>query len=97
MADSTSIWKPETFTNFTVRQKTDPAGADNALDFTIQTLATQAQNALGSVAQLQPIGGTTRNRPTNPALFSPFWDTTLNKVIYFHGRGVWRDAMGTIV
>lgn len=92
-----SVWKPETFTNFTVRQKTDPEGADNALDFTMQTLAAQTQSALSGVATLQPTGGTTKNRPANPTLYSWFYDSTLGKPIMFIGRGNWVDATGTLV
>lgn len=92
-----SIWKPESFSNFHKTLKDDPEGASNALDFTFQTVAAQTQNAIQGVTALQPTGGITKNRPTNPPLFTPFWDTTLNKIIYFQGRGVWRDAAGAIV
>lgn len=93
-----SIWKPESFSNFHKTLKDDPEGASNALDFTFQTIASQTQNAINTLEVKQPIqGGITKNRPTNPTIYTQYWDSSLNKVIYFMGRGVWRDAAGNIV
>lgn len=93
----TVTWRPQTFTNFHRVLKEDPVQASADLDFTLQAVSTQAIGAANIAESLQPSGGITRNRPANPPLYTPFWDTTLNKVIYFQGRGVWKDAMGTTV
>jgi hypothetical protein len=92
-----SQWKPESFSDYHRRLKDDPEGASNALDFTFQTIGTKTNNNESAITALQPIGGLTKNRPANPPLYSPFWDVNLNKIIYFQGRGVWKDAAGVTV
>lgn len=46
------------------------------------------------------IGGTTASRPKTPALYTQYWDTTINKLVIFTGTGlggdVWKDALGAI-
>lgn len=91
-----SVWHPESFSNLHERLKTDPEGASNAVDFTFQTIASKTTTNEADIAALQPAGGITRSRPSNPALYTPFWDSTLNKIVYFQGKGVWKDAMGTV-
>ena len=93
-----SVWKPASFSSFHKSLKDDPEGSSNELDFTLQTLASQSQNALNTLETKQPIqGGITKNRPTGPALYTQYWDTSLNKVIYYMGNGKWRDAAGILV
>jgi len=41
-------------------------------------------------------GGTTANRPSSPANYEPYFDTDLNKPIWYNGTD-WVDATGTIV
>jgi hypothetical protein len=91
-----SQWKPESFSDYHKRMKDDPEGASNALDFTFQTIATKTNNNETGIAALQPTGGITKNRPSNPPLYTPYWDVSLNKAVYFQGRGVWKDALGVV-
>jgi hypothetical protein len=92
-----SPWRPESFSDIAQRLQTDPKGAGNALDITVQTISSQIDSVSQSVTSLQPSGNITRNRPVNPALYSIFFDTTLNKPIWFVGQGKWRDATGALV
>lgn len=45
---------------------------------------------------LKPSSGTSSERPIEPLVGKMFYDTTLNKPIWFNGS-VWKDAIGTEV
>jgi hypothetical protein len=92
-----SVWRPESFSDFHRRLKDDPEGASNAMDLSFQTISKLTQENLDGVAALQPTGGITKKRPTNAALYSVFFDTTLGFPIWYQGRGIWKDAQGNIV
>jgi hypothetical protein len=92
-----SVWRPESFSNFHERLKADPEGASNALDLSVQTMSKQIRESMDGVTALQPAGGITKNRPTNVPLYYPWWDASLNMLIIFQGRGVWKDTLGNVV
>lgn len=41
-------------------------------------------------------GGTTSQRPSNPKPYQPYFDTTIEKPIWWDGSA-WKDANGTTV
>lgn len=90
-------WRPETFTDFHRRLQSDPEGASNAMDLSFQTLSKLTQANSDAVESVLPTGGITKNRPTDAALYSIFFDTTLGKPIWYQGKGIWFDATGSVV
>ena len=92
-----SVWRPQSFSDFHRRLQSDPSGVSNDLDLSLQTLSKLTQANSDGVTALQPTGSITKNRPEDAQLYSIFFDTTLNKPIWFVGKGVWVDATGTPV
>jgi hypothetical protein len=90
-------WRPESFSDFHRKLAADPEGASNSLDLSLQTISKLTQANSDGVTALQPVGSITKNRPTNAPLYSIFYDTTLNKPIWYQGKGIWRDATGAVV
>ncbi|MGA7855360.1 MAG: hypothetical protein WCA15_18715 [Candidatus Acidiferrales bacterium] len=60
---------------------------------TIQQMMTALQT---SVTGLQPQSGATAQRPVSPAVGTPFFDTTLGKIIWWSGSA-WVDGTGVHV
>jgi hypothetical protein len=90
-------WRPESFSDFHRRLKSDPDGASNAMDLSFQTLSKLTQANSDGVDALQPVGGITKSRPIDAPLYSVFFDTTLGLPIWYQGRGIWKDAQGNVV
>jgi hypothetical protein len=90
-------WRPESFSDFHRRIQADPEGASNSLDLSLQTISKLTQANSDGVAELQPTGGITKNRPTTAQLYSIFFDTTLGLPIWYQGKGIWKDAAGNVV
>jgi hypothetical protein len=49
------------------------------------------------MADSTPLSGPSVNRPSNPAVGTEYFDTTLNKPIWYSGSSTWVDATGTSV
>jgi hypothetical protein len=50
-----------------------------------------------NMADSTPLSGPSVNRPSNPAVGTEYFDTTLNKPIWYSGSSTWVDATGTSV
>lgn len=46
---------------------------------------------------IKQANGTTANRPSNPAVGTTYFDTTLGKPVWYKGSSVWVDATGATV
>ena len=90
-------WRPQSFSDLDKRLARSPEAVSNDMDMTLQTISKLTQANSDAVAAVQPTGSTTKNRPTNPTLYSIFFDTTLGKPIWFVGKGKWVDATGAVV
>lgn len=49
-----------------------------------------------AVDEVKPKGGNTSSRPSNPALYVSYFDTEINKPIWWTGSA-WVDSGGTVV
>jgi parallel beta-helix repeat protein len=83
--------------NSTHRLVTDEqiASWDAKGDGTVKSVNNIAPDANGNVTvTVSPAGlsGTSMERPIDPAIGTPFFDTTLSKPIWYKGSGVWVDA-----
>lgn len=61
-----------------------------------QTRAGLQEYVTGETLKTVRAGGSTANRPTSPATFATYFDTTLGKPIWYDGVN-WVDATGATV